>query len=108
MGDLQDGTSYVDGGAMWTVHHHRYFADFFLGGAVHNGQINSSGYPDPTRNKLGCRLLYHVGWNVGYQFSEHWNIQATFDHISDAAGTLSDCKVNQGISAVGLRLGYAF
>lgn len=107
MGNLAGGTSYVDGGVMWTVDYQRYFVDFFLGGAVHDGQINGH-YSDPTRNKLGCRALYHVGWNVGYQIDVHWNVEATFDHVSDGAGTLSDCRENQGVTAVGLRLGYAF
>jgi lipid A 3-O-deacylase len=107
VGNLQGGTDYLYAGPTWRVNYNRFFADFFLGGAVHDGQVNGH-YFDPTRNKLGCRALYHVGWSAGYQFDEHWSAMATFDHISNGAGTLSDCHENQGISILGLRVGYAF
>jgi len=33
---------------------------------------------------------------------------ATLDHVSNGTGFLSDCRVNQGVTAVGLRLGRFF
>ena len=79
----------------------------FIGGAVHDGQI-AGHYFDKDRNKLGCRFLYHVGWNLGYQITERLNVQATFDHSSNGSGTLSNCGNNEGASGAGLRFGYAF
>ena len=105
--NLAGGTSYAYLGPIWTVNYNRYFGEIFFGGAVHDGQVNGDRF-DPKRNKLGCRVLYHVGANAGYQIDAHWSAMLTFDHISDGAGTLSDCKVNQGATVLGVRIGYTF
>ncbi len=108
VGNLQGGTDYAYVGGLWRVlEYHRIFGEIFLGGAVHDGQVNGHDF-DPNRNKLGCRFAYHVGSNVGYQIDERWSIMATFDHISNGAGTLSDCKRNEGATVLGLRIGYGF
>ncbi|MBV9705233.1 MAG: acyloxyacyl hydrolase [Methylobacteriaceae bacterium] len=104
--NLQGGTSYFYGGPMWTVDYGRYFADFSVGGAVHDGQ---SANINPKRNVLGgCRVLYHTGADVGYQFDEHWSGMITFDHISNGSGTLSSCGKNEGATILGVRIGYRF
>jgi lipid A 3-O-deacylase len=104
-GSLEGKTSYGYAGALWTVNYDRYFAEAFLGGAVHNGPLISSRADEPS---YGCRYLYHVGANVGYRFDEHWSAMVTFDHASDGRPTLSNCPKNTGLSLVGVRLGYAF
>lgn len=106
-GNLEGGTSYVYTGPIWNLEYQRFFVDLSIGGAIHNGQLNFNNY-DPSRNVLGCRVLYHTGADVGYQFDEHWSGMITFDHISDGAGTLSDCKINQGATILGARIGYRF
>ncbi|MBV9136417.1 MAG: acyloxyacyl hydrolase [Hyphomicrobiales bacterium] len=106
-GNLAGGTNYIYAGPMWTVSYDKIFADFALGGAIHDGQIQGHD-GDLHRNKLGCRALYHVSWDLGYQLTENWSVMATFDHISNGSGTLSNCGSNQGISILGARIGYRF
>jgi hypothetical protein len=45
------------------------------------------------------------GSDAGYQFSPDWSVMATLDHVSNGTGFLSDCHLNQRVTAVGLRLG---
>ncbi|MBV8962664.1 MAG: acyloxyacyl hydrolase [Hyphomicrobiales bacterium] len=105
--NIGGGTSYIYAGPMWSVSYEKIFADFALGGAVHDGQIQGH-YTNPHLNRLGCRALYHVSWDLGYQLTENWSVMATFDHISSGSGTLSNCGTNQGISILGARVGYRF
>ena len=106
-GNLAGGTSYAYAGPIWTVAYDRVFADFSLGGAIHNGDTGN--ITDPHRNKVGgCRVLYHVGSDIGYRLTENWSAMLTFDHISNGSGTLSSCGANEGATIVGVRLGYAF
>jgi lipid A 3-O-deacylase len=107
MGNLVGGTSYLYAGPIWTATYDRIFADFSLGGAIHNG--DTGGNPDLNRNKIGgCRVIYHVGTDIGYQISREWSAMLTFDHISNGSGTLSSCGSNEGVTVIGIRLGYAF
>jgi hypothetical protein len=101
------GTNYVYLGPMWSVAYNRIFADFALGGSIHDGQTQGH-YTNPNRNKMGCRVLYHMSWDVGYQLTDNWSVMATFDHISNGSGTLSNCGSNEGASILGVRVGYRF
>ena len=106
-GNVEGGTSYAYTGPIWNIEYQRFFVDLSVGGAIHNGQLTFNNY-DPSRNVLGCRVLYHTGADVGYEFDEHWSGMVTFDHISNGAGTLSDCHINQGATILGARIGYRF
>jgi hypothetical protein len=105
MGNLADKTSYAYAGALWTLNYDRYFTEAFFGGAVHDGPLRAANAGEPS---LGCRVLYHVGANVGYRFDSHWSAMITFDHASNGEPTLSHCGANTGISVLGLRVGYGF
>jgi hypothetical protein len=105
MGNIDGRTSYGYAGGLWTWNYDRFFTEFFLGAAVHNGPLRAANRNQPN---LGCRELYHIGANVGYRFDQHWSAMITFDHASDGEPTLSHCGANTGISVLGLRLGYAF
>jgi hypothetical protein len=107
MVNVGGGTDYAYFGPMWTASYEKIFADFYLGGALHDGQIQGH-YTNPNLNKMGCRVLFHVGWEVGYQLTDNWSVMATFDHISNASGTLSNCGRNEGASVLGARVGYRF
>ena len=107
-GNLGGGTSYVYAGPIWTVAYERVFADLSLGGAIHDGDTSNI-RTSLSRNRLGsCRLIYHVGSDVGYKISDNWSAMLTFDHISNGSGTLSGCGANEGATIVGIRVGYAF
>jgi lipid A 3-O-deacylase len=106
-GSLGGGTSYAYVGPIWTAAYERVFVDLSLGGAIHNGETGNM--TDPNRNRLGgCRVIYHVGSDIGYRLTDNWSAMLTFDHISNGSGTLSNCGENQGVTTVGVRLGYTF
>jgi lipid A 3-O-deacylase len=107
MGNLSGGTSYIYAGPSWRLDYERIFADFSLGGAIHDGDTGR--FADSNRNKIGgCRIIYHVGTDIGYQLTRDWSAMLTFDHISNGSGTLSGCGSNEGVTVVGIRLGYTF
>jgi lipid A 3-O-deacylase len=107
MANVGGGTSYLYAGPVWTAKYERVFADFSVGGSIHDGETQGH-YTDRHRNKMGCRVLYHVGADLGYQLSDNWSAMLTFDHISDGNGTLSSCGANEGATVLGVRLGYTF
>lgn len=80
-----------------------FFAEAELGGALHDGQLKDQ--TAPFRN-LGCPALFYIGFNVGYQISDHWNIMATEQHASQ--GGICGWTDNQGLNYTGVRLGYKF
>lgn len=95
-------TSYVYGGAVWTVDiTPKIFFEPMFGAAVHNGELNTV---DPTRVSLGCPLLFHVGASAGYRVTNNWMLVATWDHISNA----NFCPRNVGLNTYGLKIGYSF
>jgi hypothetical protein len=99
-------TSYVYGGALWTLPlWYGFFAEGFFGGAVHNGSLLG----EPGRVALGCNPVFHVGGSLGYSLSPRWHIMATFDHISNGNSVFgTDCVKNQGLNQWGARLGFSF
>jgi len=98
-------TSYGYLGGLWTYNvTDKIFAEAFVGGAVHDGELEG----DDTHAALGCRVLFHVGGSAGYRFAPHWSVMATFDHISNGNAVLNACPHNAGLNEYGLRLGFSF
>jgi len=77
------------------------FANGSLGGAVHDGYIDSG---PPNRKLLGSRVLFRESAELGYQFATGINISAMLDHISNA----NLGHHNMGITSAGARLGFKF
>jgi hypothetical protein len=103
--NLNGKTSYAYVGGLWTVPlPHNFFAEAFVGGAIHNGSLQG----EPGRAALGCRALFHVGGSLGYRLNERWSVMATFDHLSNGNAVLHGCSNNQGLNEYGVRLGYSF
>jgi lipid A 3-O-deacylase len=95
-------TSYGYVAGTWTLDITRWlFLEPVVGAAVHNGELDT---PDPTRESMGCRVLFHVGGNLGVHLGDHWSIIASWRHISDA----NLCARNNGIDGYGFQLGYRF
>jgi lipid A 3-O-deacylase len=77
------------------------FANGSLGGAVHDGYLNSG---PPNRKLLGTRVLFRESAELGYQLVPGINISALLDHISNA----NIGHHNMGITSAGARLGFKF
>ena len=77
------------------------FANGSLGGAVHDGYLNSG---PPNRKLLGTRALFRESAELGYQLVPGINISALLDHISNA----NIGHHNMGITSAGARLGFKF
>jgi lipid A 3-O-deacylase len=77
------------------------FVNGSLGGAVHDGYINSA---PAGRKRLGSRILFRESAELGYQLTPNTSVSAIVDHISNAnLGTH-----NAGITSAGARLGFKF
>jgi len=77
------------------------FAQGSLGGAVHDGYIDSG---PANRKLLGSRILFRESAELGYQINPTINVSAILDHISNA----NLGQHNAGITSAGARLGFKF
>ena len=77
------------------------FANGSLGGAVHNGYLDSA---PPDRKKLGSRILFRESLELGYQVTPVVSVSAILDHISNA----NLASHNAGITSAGARIGFRF
>ena len=77
------------------------FANGSLGGAVHNGYLDSA---PPDRKKLGSRILFRESLELGYQINPVVSVSAILDHISNA----NLASHNAGITSAGARIGFRF
>lgn len=96
--------SMVYGGISWTVPigDTPFFVEAAFGGTVHNGHLD--GADKPYRN-LGCSVMFHESISLGYEITEQASVMATAEHASHAS--LCDGP-NQGLTNVGIRLGWKF
>lgn len=78
-----------------------WFAGFSLGGAVHDGKLETT---QVDRKELGCRLLFRESIEGGYRFNGKHSVSVYLDHISNA----NICDKNEGLENVGVRYGYRF
>jgi lipid A 3-O-deacylase len=80
----------------------RVFLNGSLGGAIHDGYIDS-GAP-PGRKLLGSRILFRESAELGYQLTPIISVSALLDHISNA----DLGRHNAGITSAGARFGFRF
>ncbi len=105
-----NSTSQFYTGFEWT----RYFAERFfvngmLGGVIHNGETDPF---DPVLDAnrammtqyLGCRVMFRLGADIGYDISERVSAAVHWSHISNAGL----CDENEGLDNLGVRIGYRF
>jgi hypothetical protein len=111
MFNVNGKTNYLYAGALWTFDlPANFFIEGFLGGSAHDGSLedNANIGGMPTRAALGCRLLFHTGASAGYRIAKRWNVTFTVDHISNGGDVFNLCTRNQGLTQLGVRVGYAF
>ena len=98
-------TSFVHADLLWTVNYtERIFGEMFAGVTVHDGRLDYSSW---LHNALGCRVLFHVGFNLGMRLDRNWSVIATYDH-SSAGQALTRCPLNGSLNQSGVKLGYQF
>lgn len=100
MANTAGNTSYGYAGLTWRADLVAgFFAELEFGGAVNN-------FKDaPDRINMGCHLTFRESAGLGYRFSEHFDLIASIEHASHA--DLCDDE-NDGVTEVGVRLGYRF
>lgn len=78
-----------------------FYLEAGLGGAVHNGALTGAA---PGRKNFGCTLNFYERWGVGAHIGENATATLTYEHTSNNGW----CQQNDGLSNVGLRLGWKF
>lgn len=105
-----DATSQFYLGVEWKAHlTRRFFVAGMVGGAIHNGETDAF---DPAVDIgrlnntlfLGCRALFRLSADVGYDISERISASVHMSHISNAGL----CDDNEGLDNLGVRVGYHF
>ena len=81
----------------------RAFAEFSLGGAVHDGELTTN-IVGRTKKELGCRVLFRGSVAIGVKFAGRHSVMAHLGHTSNAG----NCEQNEGLENVGIRYGYRF
>ena len=77
----------------------RLFAGFSLGGAIHDGETETS---RTDQKELGCRVLFRGSLELGYRLTRRHGISLFYDQISN----LDICDHNEGLETAGIRYGY--
>ncbi len=77
------------------------FIEGSFGAAIHSGAL--TGAIAPQRN-LGCRVNFYEAASIGINLSENFTAMLTYEHTSN----LELCAANEGLSNLGLRIGYKF
>jgi hypothetical protein len=57
------------------------------------------------RAALGARVLFRESLSIGINIGEHMTVSATVEHLSNGSFFT---EVNNGLTNVGVRLGYKF
>ena len=95
-------TSYAFASLNWRVPIYKmFYSEGEFGGAVDN----SPDYHGPRRLDLGCPVTFRESAGFGLQLTPNWDVTLSAEHISHA--TLCT-KKNEGVSDVGIRIGYKF
>jgi len=76
------------------------FVEGTFGGGVHNGKLDNA---PRDRQQLGCPILFRESASIGLGF-EKFTVLGTIEHLSNAGF----CSENDGLTNVGLRIGYKF
>ena len=83
----------------------RFFGELGFGGDLNDGDTRLV-FPKTgnTDIRVGCVANFRESASLGYHLDDHWNLMAFAEHASNAGL----CAHNEGITAMGARVGYAF
>lgn len=99
-------TSDVYGGVTWQFPiYRRVFGELGFGGDLNDGDTRKV-FPKTgnTDIRVGCVANFRESASLGYHLDDHWNLMAFAEHASNAGF----CAHNEGITAMGARVGYVF
>ena len=77
------------------------FVEGTFGAAVNNGSLMNA--PAGFKN-LGCNLQFYEQFGIGADLGDNARVILTYDHTSNA----DLCNANEGLSSLGLKLGWQF
>ena len=77
------------------------FFESSFGAAINNGDLTGAA---PPRRNLGCRVNFYESISVGVNMEKNFTALLTYEHTSN----LGLCVANEGLSNLGLRIGYKF
>lgn len=78
----------------------QFFIEGSFGGMVHNGHTEEG----QGGLALGCNVMFRESASAGFRINQAWNVSAMIEHSSNNGY----CSDNDGLTNVGMRLGYAF
>ena len=99
-------TSDVYGGVTWQFPiYGRFFGELGFGGDLNDGDTRKV-FPKTgnTDIRVGCVANFRESASIGYHLDDHWNLMGFAEHASNAGF----CAHNEGITAIGARVGYVF
>lgn len=98
-------TSDVYGGVTWQFPiYGRFFGELGFGGDLNDGNTSLVFPKGNTDIRVGCVANFRESASLGYHLDDHWNLMAFAEHASNAGL----CAHNEGITAIGGRVGYVF
>jgi lipid A 3-O-deacylase len=78
-----------------------FFLEGTFGAAINNGSM--TGASAPYKN-FGCRVQFYEAAGIGANLSENVTALITYEHTSN----LDMCAANEGLSNLGVRVGFKF
>lgn len=100
--NLSGDTSMVYAGYTLTIDlTDRLFVEGTFGGMAHNGNTRVG---VPGKLALGCNVMFRESASLGYWLTDTVNLSAMIEHSSNNGY----CTSNNGLTNLGVRLGYAF
>ncbi|AXS38841.1 acyloxyacyl hydrolase [Breoghania sp. L-A4] len=100
--NLSGDTSMVYAGYSLTVDvTDRLFIEGSFGGMAHNGNTQVG---NPDKLALGCNVMFRESAALGVRVTDRMNVSAIIEHSSNNGY----CNANNGLTNVGVRLGYTY
>ncbi len=122
--NLGGKTSFAGAGLMWRQNlGKKFYADFALGGVIHDGETDIFLTEDltvenaarefseffrerETQIEFGSRLLFREQVTLGVRLDDHWAGEVFFEHLSN--GYAPESGKNDGVDNIGVKVARRF
>lgn len=99
---LQGLDSMAHAGLLWQVPlGDTFYLEAGFGAAINTGQLDGAQWP---HRSFGCRIGFYESFGLGANLSPATTLTLTYEHTSNNGY----CERNDGLSNIGLRLGFKF